>query len=127
MKIKFLSPTKFELANEKHAIISDQPKAAGGTDEGMNPVDIFVSSLGACIAVFISHLLVRRSVDLSRCGIELNYAMADGPRRVKSINIELDLPGDLTDKDKKALLKSAQLCTIHNTLHNPPEMKIEIK
>jgi uncharacterized OsmC-like protein len=32
-----------------HTFIIDQPKAAGGRDEGPNPLEVFLSSLGGCV------------------------------------------------------------------------------
>ena len=34
-----------------HVFYTDEPKASGGTDEGMNPLQAFLCSLGACKSV----------------------------------------------------------------------------
>ncbi len=126
MEINFLSPTKFEINSGNYKVISDQPKSTGGTAEGMQPVDLLLASLGSCIAVFISHLLVRRNIDLSACRLMIDKEMADNPRRVGKISVKLDLPDNITDSDKKAILRSASHCTVHNTLHGNPQINVDI-
>ena len=34
-----------------HVFYCDEPKSSGGTDEGMNPLEAFLCSLGACKSV----------------------------------------------------------------------------
>ena len=126
MEIKILSTSKFEINHRGHKIISDQPKEAHGTDEGMSPVEILVSSLGACVGVFISNLLARRNVPFDQCSISLDWEMANNPRRVNQIYVKLLLPEGLSEEDKTAILKAANLCTVHNTLHNSPSIEINV-
>ena len=120
MEIKFISTTKLEINHGKHRIVSDQPVYGGGTDEGMTPVDMLISSLGACIGVFIAGILSRRKVDLSKCSVSLDWEMADSPRRVGNIAVKINLPEGLSETDKETVLKAANKCTVHNTLHHPP-------
>ena len=127
MQISFLSKTKLQAKAGSHTVISDQPKSASGTDEGMDPVNLFLAGYGCCVAIFISGLLSRRNVDLSKCGIRLEKTMADNPRRISGINVEIELPDDLSDSDKRAILKAAGMCTIHNTLHSNPQITIGLK
>ena len=35
----------------KHKFYTDEPASSGGTDEGMNPLEAFLSALGACKSV----------------------------------------------------------------------------
>jgi uncharacterized OsmC-like protein len=125
MRISFKSPTKFEIESKGHKIISDQPKSAGGTDEGMEPVDLLLASLGSCIAVFVSHILMRRDIPLEKCTVSIDKEMVDNPRRVGKISVKLSLPGQLSESDRKAVMKAASLCTVHNTLHGHPEITMD--
>jgi putative redox protein len=127
MEIKFHSMTKFEISNGRHTIISDQPKEARGTDEGMSPTEILAGALGSCVAVFVAGLLQRRNIDLSTCSINVEWEMANNPRRMSDFYLTLRLPKGLSDSEKEAILKAANHCTVHNTLHNAPEIKISIK
>lgn len=126
MEIRFLSTTKMEINHGKHNVISDQPAYGGGKDEGMTPVDMLVSSLGACIAVFIAGILSRRKVDLSKCSLSLDWEMADNPRRVGKIGVKINLPEGLSEADRETVMKAANKCTVHNTLHHPPEILIKL-
>ena len=37
-----------EVGTRGHQVIIDEPERLGGTDEGMNPLELLLSSLGAC-------------------------------------------------------------------------------
>ncbi len=43
----------------KHTFYTDEPASSGGTDTGMNPLEAFLSSLGACKSV-ISKMAARK-------------------------------------------------------------------
>lgn len=127
MEIKVKSPTRFEIASSNHKVICDQPKSFGGTDEGMNPLELLVGALGSCISVFTMPIVKRRGIDLSKCSLKLDFQMSENPKRIGKIDVKLQIPEGLTEEDKKALLKAAHLCPIHSTFHNPPEINVSIE
>ncbi len=48
-----------------HKIVMDEPEELGGTDEGMNPVELALCSLGGCLSICASMFA-------ESCGVELN-------------------------------------------------------
>ena len=51
ISVNQVNGVKMEIEARSHKIIVDEPLTAGGTDEGMNPVEIMLGSLGACQAI----------------------------------------------------------------------------
>lgn len=51
VSVNQVNGVKMEIEARSHKIIVDEPLTAGGTDEGMNPVEIMLGSLGACQAI----------------------------------------------------------------------------
>ena len=47
-----------------HPFIIDQPKAGGGNDEGPNPLEIFLTSLAACICTIGRIIANQRKIEL---------------------------------------------------------------
>ena len=68
LSAKMGSTFKTEINCSKPFII-DQPKAAGGNDEGPNPLEIFLSSLPACICAI--GRIVSKQKQLPVRGIEV--------------------------------------------------------
>ncbi len=64
--------------NCSHSFVVDQPKGAGGNDEGPNPLELFLSSLPACICA-VGRIIANQ-------------------RRIKLRGMEVDVEGDI-DKD----------------------------
>ena len=44
--------------------VIDQPKAAGGNNEGPNPLEVFLSSLGACICTIGRIIAMQKNIQL---------------------------------------------------------------
>ncbi|MGJ9458435.1 OsmC family protein [Oceanobacillus sp. CF4.6] len=54
-----------------HKVIVDEPKNLGGTDQGMNPVELLLSSLGACQSIVARTYAEKFEVDLQNFWVEL--------------------------------------------------------
>ncbi|GAA3842080.1 OsmC family protein [Streptomyces phyllanthi] len=51
----------------------------------------------------------------------------DRPARVASVHVTIVPPPELPEQRRPALLGVASHCTVHNTLHQPPEIDIELE
>ena len=114
-------------AGPKHHILSDEPIAYGGTDLGLSPYQLMSSGLGACTSMTIRMYARRKkwpldhvSVDITHdkihatdCGhCETETGKIDQFRRV------VTLVGDLDADQRARLLKIADRCPVHRTLHS---------
>ncbi len=50
----------------------------------------------------------------------------DRPAGVGSVSVGIKVPAGLPDARRQALLAVASHCTVHNTLRQPPAVKIEL-
>src|SRR5690625_5523228 len=55
-------------------IIVDEPESLGGTDTGMNPVEMVLCALGACQAI-VASVLDRKSTRLNSSHVAISYAV----------------------------------------------------
>jgi putative redox protein len=127
MEISYLSGESYEIAVRGHRVLVDQPAAAGGEDTAPTPTELFVASLASCIAFYAGRYLTRHGCDRTGLTVSASFEMAaDRPARVSGVRITVKVPTDLPDERRPALEAVVQHCTVHNTLHNPPEISIEL-
>ncbi|MFF7160185.1 OsmC family protein [Streptomyces sp. NPDC008086] len=111
-----------------HQVMVDQPQDAGGTDTAPTPTELFAASLATCVAFYSGRYLRRHGMHRTGLRVRTEFTMApDRPARVASIRVTVVPPPALSAQRHAALLAVASHCTIHNTLHRPPEIAIELE
>jgi len=60
-----------EVEARGHKVIVDEPLNLGGTDKGMNPVELLLSALGACQAIVARTYAKKFEIDLKQFWVEL--------------------------------------------------------
>jgi len=117
---------EFVVKVRKHEVTSDMSVADGGQDHGPQPVELMVGALGACLGKAIARYC--QTIGFTSEGIALYVAfqMADDPKRVSNITIDLELPEGFPEERKAAVRRIVNACPVHNTLRNPPEIDLEI-
>ncbi|MFC1888687.1 OsmC family protein [Thermodesulfobacteriota bacterium] len=115
----------FSIRVRGHAVKSDMSEEEGGLDRGPSPVELMAGSLGACIAIMVQSYCDRNGYD-GEVGVSMTLELADKPKRIKTIVMDLDLPESVPEKKKEAIKRVARHCPIHETLKNPPVLDIEI-
>ncbi|WP_327341526.1 OsmC family protein [Streptomyces europaeiscabiei] len=111
-----------------HRIRVDQPVDAGGTDTAPTPTELFAASLATCVAFYAGRYLHRHGLPRTGLRVRTEFTMAtDRPARVGSLHVVVVPPPELPEQRRAALLAVASHCTVHNTLHEPPEIEIKLE
>ena len=116
----------FELRVRGHALTIDMSKDEGGADEGMNPVELLAGSLGACIAIMTQTYCDTHGYTDGDVSASLTLELADEPKRVGTVVIDLELPNDFPEDRKSVVMRLAELCPVHETLKQMPNVDLEI-
>ena len=116
----------FELKVRGHALTIDMSREEGGADEGMNPVELLASSLGACIAIMVQTYCDTHGYTDGDVAASLTLQIADDPKRVGNIVIDLELPKDFPENKKSVVERLAELCPVHETLKQMPAVDLDI-
>lgn len=116
----------FEIGIRDHLVYVDQPTEAGGSDAAPTPVELFVASLASCVAHYVNRFLARHQLPTEGLAVGATFTMADRPARVGEITVSIDLPAGVPDERRAALLAVASHCTVHNSLEDPPTVRIEV-
>ena len=116
---------KFNIRVRGHDVSCDMSEKDGGRDQGPSPAELMAGSLGACTAMMVQSFCQRHGYD-GDVEVNLTLALADHPKRVGRIVLDLELPDGIPENKKKAIKRVARLCPIHQTLKSPPALDIEI-
>jgi len=109
-----------------HPFVIDQPKMAGGNDEGPNPLEIFLSSLPACICAIGRIIATQRKIEL--CGIDVQVEAdidkdfllgktTEGRAGFTEIRSFVNIDADMTTEEKEAFLQEVAVrCPIADNI-----------
>ena len=115
----------FSIRVRGHAVSSDLSEKDGGRDGGPSPAELLAGSLGACIAVMVQGYCQRHGYD-GDVGVSLTTELADKPKRVGRIVVDVELPQSVPEDRKEAIKRVAERCPIHETLKSPPSLDIDV-
>jgi uncharacterized OsmC-like protein len=112
--------------NCSHPFIIDQPKMSGGNDEGPNPLEIFLSSLPACICAIGRIIANQRRFELRGIEVEVEGDIdkdfllgktTEGRAGFTEIRSLVQIDADMTKAEKEAFLKEIALrCPIADNM-----------
>jgi uncharacterized OsmC-like protein len=117
---------QFEVTSGSHTLVTDQPINDGGNDAGMSPVELFVGSLGSCVAYFVGRYCARHQIPCEGLTVDVEWSYAEQPHRVGAVDLRVNLPSALTPEQRDRLLKVAHGCTVHQSLAVPPKVEIQL-
>jgi uncharacterized OsmC-like protein len=126
VKVTHLDQVKFAIHSRSHSILCDQPEENGGTDSGMTPPEFLLASLGSCAAFYAVQYLRTRNLDDRGVEVSVTAEKLKQPARIGNFRILVSCPVALTEEQEQGVMRSVHHCLVHNTLLNPPEIKIEL-
>jgi putative redox protein len=126
VKVTHLDQVKFAIHSRSHTIVCDQPAENGGTDCGMTPPEFLLASLGSCAAFYAVQYLRTRNIDDRGVEVSVTAEKLKQPARIGNFRIHVSCPVALTEEQEQGVMRSVHHCLVHNTLLNPPEIKIEL-
>jgi uncharacterized OsmC-like protein len=127
IRVTHLADNRYQVTVGRHTITVDQPRSAGGDDDGPTAVELFASGLVACSAHYAGSYLARRGLPTEGLTVEGDFTMAaDGPPRVAEMSVSITPPAGLADPRAAALLAVTSHCTVHNTLRQAPTVSIAL-
>jgi putative redox protein len=115
---------RFEVAVREHTVTVDQPAPAG--DDGPTPVELFVASLAACVAVLVRRYLARHGLPTAGLAVTAEHELTHRPSRVSGVRLVIRLPQEVPESRRRSLLAVASHCTVHNSLRAPPDVIITL-
>ncbi|MEV4069870.1 OsmC family protein [Nonomuraea fuscirosea] len=116
----------YAITVRQHTLLCDQPADLNGDDAAPTPTELFVASLAACVAFYAGRYLDRHRLPRQDLRVSAEFTMAtDRPARVGEIRLRVSASG-VPEQRRPGLLAVASHCTVHNSLHQPPEISVEL-
>lgn len=119
-------PFKTTLTAGKHEIISDEPtNVEEGKDQGPDPYDLLLMSLGTCTAMTMKMYARRKKWPLDDIYIEMRHNKRhaddcadceDPSAKIDTIEKELIIKGNLSQEQLDKLMDISKKCPVHRTL-----------
>lgn len=117
----------FKVEARGHRLAIDLAQDKGGQDQAMNPPEVFMASLGACVGVYVARYCQNAKLDAAGMKISVNWLLSDDKTRVSSIDIVLSLPHADIGRRRQAILDVAHRCLLHNSILTPPSIEISLE
>ncbi len=105
--------------------ITDAPTDNNGKGEAFSPTDTVATGLASCMLTMMGIKARDLDVDLEGSTAEVTKHMAANPRRIAKIDVILELPESVSEKNRKILMHTANTCPVHYSLHPDIEKVIE--
>ncbi|SRR5579883_2461696 len=125
--VEHLGAVQFQIHAGRHTIISDQPEANGGFDEGITPPELMLASLGSCAGYYAAGYLRKKGLASEGTRVRVTAGKVPGPARLDDFRIEISLPVSVGSEHRKGVDEAVRHCLIHNTLLHPPAITIQIE
>ncbi len=97
--------------------VTDAPLDNNGLGEAFSPTDTVATGLASCMITVMGIKARDLEVDLSGATVEVTKHMASDPRRISKIELKLELPKAVSEKNRVILQRTADTCPVHYSLH----------
>ncbi|MEG2567802.1 MAG: OsmC domain/YcaO domain-containing protein, partial [Acinetobacter sp.] len=114
-----------EAKFDDFTVIADQPIRYKGDGSAPGPFDYFLASSALCAAYFVKVYCAARDIPTDNIRLSQNN-IVDPENRYKQIfKIQVELPADISEKDRQGILRSIDRCTVKKVIQTGPEFVIE--
>jgi ribosomal protein S12 methylthiotransferase accessory factor len=125
IKVNFLDNLRLEAKFDDFTVIADQPIRYKGDGSAPGPFDYFLASSALCAAYFVKLYCETRNISTDNIRLSQNNIVDPENRYNQIFKIQVELPADISDKDRQGILRSIDRCTVKKVVQAGPEFVIE--
>lgn len=125
IKVNYLDNLRVEAKFDDFSVIADQPIRYKGDGSAPGPFDYFLASSALCAAYFVKVYCLARDIPTDNIRLSQNNVVDPENRYKQTFKIQVELPDDISDKDKQGILRSIDRCTVKKTIQCNPDFVIE--
>lgn len=126
IKVNFLDNLRLEAKFDDFTVVADQPIRYKGEGSAPGPFDYFLASSALCAAYFVKLYCQARDIPTENIRLSQNNIVDPENRYQQIFKIQVELPADISDKDRQGILRSIDRCTVKRVVQTGPEFVIEI-
>jgi ribosomal protein S12 methylthiotransferase accessory factor len=125
VKVNFLDKLRLEAKFDDFTVIADQPIRYKGDGSAPGPFDYFLASSALCAAYFVKLYCSTRNIPTENIRLSHNNIVDPEDRYKQIFKIQIELPADISEKDRIGILRSIDRCTVKKVVQTGPEFVIE--
>ena len=125
IKVNFLDNLRLEAKFDDFTVVSDQPIRYKGDGSAPGPFDYFLASSALCAAYFVKLYCNTRNIPTDNIRLSQNNIVDPENRYNQIFKIQVELPADISAKDRQGILRSIERCTVKKVVQTGPEFVIE--
>jgi ribosomal protein S12 methylthiotransferase accessory factor len=125
IKVNFLDKLRLEAKFDDFTVVADQPIRYKGDGSAPGPFDYFLASSALCAAYFVKLYCSTRNIPTEGIRLSQNNIVDPENRYQQIFKIQVELPADISAKDRQGILRSIDRCTVKKVVQAGPEFVIE--
>jgi len=125
IKVNFLDNLRLEAKFDDFTVVADQPIRYKGDGSAPGPFDYFLASSALCAAYFVKLYCQTRDIPTDNIRLSQNNIVDPENRYNQIFKIQVELPADISEKDRQGILRSIDRCTVKKVVQTGPEFVIE--
>jgi ribosomal protein S12 methylthiotransferase accessory factor len=125
IKVNFLDKLRLEARFDDFTVIADQPIRYKGDGSAPGPFDYFLASSALCAAYFVKLYCETRNIPTDGIRLSQNNIVDPENRYRQIFRIQVELPADISARDRQGILRSIDRCTVKKVVQTGPEFVIE--
>jgi putative redox protein len=126
MKMTFPGGAKVNAQFKGFTVATDQPIEEQGGGTAPAPFDFFLVSLGTCTAYYVLMFCQRNALSTKEITLVMKDERNPMTHLIETIHIDIKVPEGFPEKYHKALIRSAEVCTVKRNLEKPPTFAITV-
>jgi ribosomal protein S12 methylthiotransferase accessory factor len=125
IKVNFLDKLRLEAKFDDFTVVADQPIRYKGDGSAPGPFDYFLASSALCAAYFVKLYCTTRNISTDQIRLSQNNIVDPENRYQQIFKIQVELPADISAKDREGILRSIERCTVKKVVQAGPAFVIE--
>ncbi len=125
INVNFLDNLRLEAKFDDFTVVTDQPIRYKGDGSAPSPFDYFLASSALCAAYFVRVYCLARDIPTENIRLSQNNIVDPENRYNQIFKIQVELPEDISDKDRQGILRSIDRCTVKKVVQTGPTFEIE--
>ncbi|MBP6018392.1 MAG: OsmC domain/YcaO domain-containing protein [Burkholderiaceae bacterium] len=125
IKVNFLDKLRLEAKFDDFTVVADQPIRYKGDGSAPGPFDYFLASSALCAAYFVKLYCDTRNIPTENIRLSQNNIVDPENRYQQIFKIQVELPPDISEADRRGILRSIDRCTVKKVVQAGPEFVIE--
>lgn len=111
-----------DIYTDKHHLLADEPESAHGTDQGFDPYELLMASLGACTSMTLRMYANHKGFPLESIEVYVRHDKvheddaAGVTHPLEQVTRIITLKGALSAEQRDRLLDVANKCPLYRTL-----------